>query len=266
MPIENSIVSYPERGDYGSSKFRGNCSGLLIKDIVQHYGAKSLLDPMEGSGTARDVCAELGVEYDGFDILFGFDALTDILPPKKYDMIFCHPPYWNIIRYSDDPRDLSTIKCFEDFIDKLFKLLERLTEYLAKDGFLVLLVGDVRKKGQIYPIGAYLQVFHRKELKDKIIKVLHNNMRTTGKGRFYGDIIQFAHEEVLVFRPWKKLTWAELVCRALKEIGEEASCKEIYEIIEKHPKITTNPTWKATVRKELQENAVQVERGIWKGE
>ena len=30
-----SIVSYPDRGTYGRNDYRGNCSGLLIKDPHQ---------------------------------------------------------------------------------------------------------------------------------------------------------------------------------------------------------------------------------------
>jgi len=64
-------VSYPERGPYGNNKFRGNTSGYLIRDLILFYEAQSVLDPMEGSGTSRDVCDELHVPYDGFDLATG---------------------------------------------------------------------------------------------------------------------------------------------------------------------------------------------------
>ena len=38
-----SIASYFARGKYGSSTWRGNCSGLLIKDLLQFYKRIHLL-------------------------------------------------------------------------------------------------------------------------------------------------------------------------------------------------------------------------------
>ena len=29
-----SVVSYEERGNYGNNRYRGNCSGRLIEDII----------------------------------------------------------------------------------------------------------------------------------------------------------------------------------------------------------------------------------------
>jgi len=32
-----SIVSYKDRGPYGNSSYRGNCTGHIIKDIIQQF-------------------------------------------------------------------------------------------------------------------------------------------------------------------------------------------------------------------------------------
>ncbi len=272
--LESSVVSYPERGPYGDSKYRGNTTGYLVRDLLLFYKAKSVLDPMEGSGTTRDVCKELGLEYDGFDLRSGFDVMTDELPPKQYDLVFLHPPYWQMVRYSDDSRDLSNAEDFADFMDKMLSLLEKLSEYLSENGKLAVLVGDMRRDGQIYPIGAYLQVFHRQELKDKLIKVQRNVLFRGGQDKglmksaktYWGrerTFVPLMHEEVLIFRAWRRLTWADLVLRVLQETGGEARLSEVYEVVAKHPKTATNPTWRATVRRTLQQNAQPVERGVW---
>jgi len=52
-----SVVSYPDRGPWGDSRYRGNCSGYLVKDLILRFGCKSVFDPAEGSGTVRDVVA-----------------------------------------------------------------------------------------------------------------------------------------------------------------------------------------------------------------
>ena len=32
-----SVVSYPDRGHWGKSSYRGNCTGRIIKDFLESY-------------------------------------------------------------------------------------------------------------------------------------------------------------------------------------------------------------------------------------
>ena len=32
-----SIISYKDRGPFGNPTYRGNCSGYVIKDLIQHF-------------------------------------------------------------------------------------------------------------------------------------------------------------------------------------------------------------------------------------
>ena len=99
VPWLTSIHGTPGRGNYGDAAYRGNCSGLLIRDLLMFYKPTRVADFMEGSGTCRDVCRELGVAYFGGDIQRGFDARD----PKnfegivKFDFIWLHPPYWKMV-------------------------------------------------------------------------------------------------------------------------------------------------------------------------
>ena len=219
---------------------------------------------MAGSYTVRDVCKAYNIQCDAFDLKDGFNALTDTLPAKKYDMIFIHPPYMSIIRYSSDERDLSNSSDVQDFMKKLGSVVSRMSEYLSENGHLVVLLGNVRKNGSYYPLPAYLETIFHKELREELIKIQHN---VNSDGIEYqwskGIFIPIMHEKVLVFAGFKPITWAELILRAMRELGGTASNQELYEALSRHPKIITNPTYKATIRKNLQENAKQVELGVW---
>lgn len=68
IPHLTSIHAARSRGPYGSSQYRGNCGGYLIKDLIQYYGATHVLDPMKGSGTCQDVCRELQVACTSMEI------------------------------------------------------------------------------------------------------------------------------------------------------------------------------------------------------
>ena len=55
-----SIASYFARGKYGSNSWRGNCSGLLIKDLLEYYKPDTFGDLAVGSGTSIEVAEDLG--------------------------------------------------------------------------------------------------------------------------------------------------------------------------------------------------------------
>jgi DNA modification methylase len=178
-----SIVSYPQRcNSWGNSRFRGNCDGRLFKNLVLRYRARRVADPMMGSGTTRDVIDGLNrtgrhqIHYWGADLRTGFDLQTDPLP-GPFDLIWLHPPYWNIIRYSnDDPRDLSSCSSYERYCDSLRRCLRRCTEALSTGGRLAILVGDVRRRGVYFPIVRDVLTMEAElgQLRSIIIKAQHN--------------------------------------------------------------------------------------------
>lgn len=73
-PCLTSIHATPGRGPYGDPGFRGNCSGLLIRDLLLYFRPGRVMDPMAGGGTCRDVSRELGIPCKTFDLHAGFDA------------------------------------------------------------------------------------------------------------------------------------------------------------------------------------------------
>jgi hypothetical protein len=68
----------------------------------------------------------------------------------------------------------------------------------------------------------------------------------------------------------EKVTWKDIVARALDELGGQANLNEINKQVEStaanHERFATNPTWQATIRRTLQQYNIfePVERGIWR--
>lgn len=209
--VENhisSVVYYPERGPWGDSGFRGNCSGHLVKDLILRFGCQSVFDPAEGSGTVRHVVDGINryrnrnICYEGRDLGNGWDVLTSELPGKRFDFIWYHPPYWDIIKYSDNARDLSNCKSVEDFEDKLNRSVARLFRALRPKGVMAVLIGDKRKSGNYYALARTLFMNENiGRLKAVIIKVQHN-CRSDGKEYRTGNpfLIPIKHEYCLVFQ------------------------------------------------------------------
>src|SRR5438046_1062175 len=74
VPHLTSLYHFHRAGEYGDRKWPGNCGGNLIRDLLLYFRPGLVFDPMSGSGTCRDVCADLGVPCLAWDIHQGFDA------------------------------------------------------------------------------------------------------------------------------------------------------------------------------------------------
>lgn len=272
----NSILSYPDRGKWGNSQYRGNCSGYVIKDLLQFYfpnnPPKQFIEVFSGGGTGQDVARDLGITNSiHLDLRNGWDALVDELP-KGSDFTFSHPPYWDIIKYetqrgSFHEDDLSNQMDYETFIFQLDKVNEKIYHNLFNGGRHALLVGDVRKKGKYYSIIKDMTWFG--DLESHLIKIQHNT-RCENKQYAHSQFIPIAHEHLLVFkknqiwqlnvkytkdftkdiRTLKRITWKDLI-KATLEYKEKASIQEIYEYLYPSEKAKANQHVRAKIRQVL---------------
>lgn len=203
-----SVVSYPKRWNAcGDPKYRGNCDGRLLLSLLRRYRPKHVADPMAGSGTTKDVIdwanrrlkPEQQMKFWSGDLRRGFDLLRNRLP-TKFDFVFLHPPYWNIIRYSDHPSDLSACEHYNDFKHRLEVCLSRCADALVTGGRLAVLVGDVRRRGAYYPIVRDVMNLEGRlgSLRSVIVKLQHNCTSDKRKYRFEDAPIR--HEYCLVFK------------------------------------------------------------------
>lgn len=144
VPHLTSLHATAARGPFGKANYPGNCSGYLIKDLLRYFQPTMVLDPMTGGGTCRDVCQALGISHVSFDLNDGKDACDPAsylgLPPS--DFAWLHPPYWRMIRYSEDPRCLSNAPNLEAFQARLKSLIQSCLSVLTPEGTVGILMGD----------------------------------------------------------------------------------------------------------------------------
>lgn len=65
------------------------------------------------------------------------------------DLIFSCPPYYDLEKYSDDPRDLSAMP-WDDFVAAYRRIIALSAAKLRSDRFACFVVGDVRDKAGNY--------------------------------------------------------------------------------------------------------------------
>lgn len=124
-----------------------------------------ILDPMAGGSVRGIVASLLGRRYTGIELrpeqVAANQGQQDIageikpawiegdclnvqdLAPGEYDLIFTCPPYADLERYSDDPRDLSTMG-YAEFVVAYRQMVERSCALLKANRFACVVVGDVR--------------------------------------------------------------------------------------------------------------------------
>ncbi len=143
VPHLTSLYHSAEAGNYGSRSYPGNCGGNLIKDLIRFYGARSVFDPMTGSGTCRDVCKEIGVYCYSSDLHEGKDACEGQQFPRAcFEFAWAHPPYWRQKLYTTDPRCLSRSPTLEDFLARYRLLIQNLAGAVVPGGKVAILMGD----------------------------------------------------------------------------------------------------------------------------
>lgn len=207
--VMRSIVSYPERGPYGSSSYPGNCSGHLIGELVTTYNATSLLDPAEGSGTARDLANARDVMYDGFDLRDGYNLEERPLiavAAGQADLVFFHPPYYRIVQYSGvvwgdkpHPGDLSHETNWQQYLTRLYRMVRHCLTAVAPTGHLAILIGDVRQEGSYFSAQAQLLKWFRPALIEAVIIKEQHGVRSS-KTAYSGRLIRIEHEYCIVIR------------------------------------------------------------------
>ena len=209
VPHLTSLHSVAERGPYGNSGYRGNCGGHLIADLIGFYRPGRVLDPMTGGGTCRDVCHELGVRCVSFDLKNGQDAgdPSSYRGLGRFDFVWLHPPYWRMIRYSEDPRCLSTAPTLEAFLDRLREVLLSCRGVLSPRGKIAVLIGGFSdydgEKRRYIPLAALThQVAAEAGLWPvctEIIRFQHGN--TSSRRSYASSFIPGLHDTCMVFEP-----------------------------------------------------------------
>lgn len=143
VPHLTSLYHFNRAGEYGDRSYPGNCGGNLIKDLLRFFNARSVFDPLTGSGTCRDVCREMGIYCWSSDLHQGMDACdASQFPRACFEFAWIHPPYWRQKLYTDDARCLSRAPTLEAFLERYRLLIDNCVGSLVPGGKLAILMGD----------------------------------------------------------------------------------------------------------------------------
>jgi hypothetical protein len=125
-------------------------------------------------------------------------------------LLILHPPYHDIIRFSDLSGDLSNTPTLDGFLDLFETVARRGFDLLEPGRFAVLIIGDKYTKGELIPLGFYcMERMQRAGFCAKGIVVKNITGNEVGKGRdsnlwryraLAGGYYIFKHEYVIIFQ------------------------------------------------------------------
>lgn len=226
-----SIWSFPDRGMWAthSNKYRGNWSPYIPRNLILRYSNEgdTVLDQFAGSGTTLIEAKLLNRNAFGVDINpnaiklcksavnFDYSSKTRVgirkgnaqklifLGSESIDLIATHPPYADIIKYSDGLIGDLSQQPVKKFIEEMKPVAAESFRVLKKGKICAFLIGDVRKKGVLYPLGFELMnVFLNAgfSLKEIVIKEQHNCIGTQKWQSKANDFLLIAHEYLFVMK------------------------------------------------------------------
>ena len=126
------------------------------------------------------------------------------------DFMIAHPPYLDIIKFTNDKRDLSNISDIKIFIDKFTSAIRNGLRFLKTGKYFAIVAGDIYKQSEVVPLAFKMMDAVKKsfnvKMKGIIIKNIEGNRGKLGVEDIWkyralrSDYFLFKHEYIFVFK------------------------------------------------------------------
>ena len=245
-----SVWDTPERDPFGWTlkTIHGSCPVEIPRQCIWRFSkeGETVLDPFVASGTTLVACARmkrngigieinpkiakvarenlsmrLDPELDGWmqkqRLIIGDSRnLRDLgIEDESVDLVFSHPPYWNLVNYSKEHDgllrgDLSTAPTLEEFLEGMNENFNECRRVLKSGRYFCVLIGEsFMKGGKVVSLDYHLTdlalkmgfEFHTKVIKYTRLATSRMNFVNTMKYRsLRSNFFICIHDYVLIFK------------------------------------------------------------------
>ena len=244
------IIGERDKSGSHKGDYHGNFIPQIPNQLMRRFTKKGdvVLDTFLGSGTTLIECKRLGrngvgIEllpkiaemaeqrirqetlFDSKDKLFSTILVADstkeatrkkveeVLKNHKkqnVQLIIMHPPYHDIIKFSDRADDLSNAKSVDEFLKLFGDVVSNFLNLLERRHYLVVVIGDKYANSEWVPLGfmTMQEVLNRDGLilKSILVKNIVNNRAKRNQEHLWryralvGGFYIFRHEYILLFQ------------------------------------------------------------------
>jgi DNA modification methylase len=214
--IPNQLLRrYTKKGEWILDPFLGSGTTLIEAQRLERNALGIELSKKVLDQTKKNIAKEANSNKVKLEFVNGDSTSVDLekvissLDIKSFQFQIFHPPYWDIIKFSESKSDLSNTNSIEDFLKGFGKVLDNCLPHLDKKRFAAVVISDKYTGGEWIPLGFYVmqEVLKRGMiLKSTIVKNFEETAAKRNQKELWryralaGGFYVFKHEYIFIFQ------------------------------------------------------------------
>lgn len=209
------MLRYTKRNDWVLDTFLGSGTTLIEARRLGRNGIGIELNPQVAQKTTELIKREGNPHKVRTKVVTGDSRTMNLRKvfsragAAKAQLLIMHPPYHDIISFSEDDNDLSNPESTDEFLKMFGEAVDNATPMLEQDRYFALVIGDKYSKGEWIPLGfqCMSEVLKRDySLKSIVVKNFEETRAKRDQKQLWryralvGGFYIFKHEYIFLFK------------------------------------------------------------------